>query len=59
MSIATHLLETVASEIALAILAQFSLAETVTIAIKKLHPPIPTFQGSTGVSLIIHRKDIQ
>lgn len=59
MSIATPLLETVASEMALAILAQFSLSETVTIAIKKLHPPITGFQGSTGVSLIIHRKDIQ
>jgi 7,8-dihydroneopterin aldolase/epimerase/oxygenase len=59
MSIATPLLETVASEIALEILAQFSLSVTVNIAIKKLHPPIPAFQGSTGVSLIIHRKDIQ
>lgn len=58
MHIATPLLETVASEIALDILAQFSLCETVNISIQKKHPPISCFQGSTGVSLIIHRKDI-
>lgn len=58
MRIATPLLETVASEIALEILAQFSLSETVDISIQKQHPPIPAFQGSTGVSLTIHRKDI-
>jgi dihydroneopterin aldolase len=58
MQIATPLLETVASEIALEILAQFSLSETVHISIQKQHPPIPAFQGSTGVSLTIHRKDI-
>lgn len=58
MNIATPLLETIASEIALEILAQFSLSETVNISIRKQHPPIPAYQGSTGVSLTIHRKDI-
>lgn len=58
MTIATPLLETVASEIALEILAQFSHSETVKISIQKQHPPIPAFQGSTGVSLIMHRKDL-
>lgn len=59
MQNATPLLETVVSNIALAILAQFSLAEEVNIAIRKSYPPIAGFTGSTGVSLSIHRKDIQ
>lgn len=59
MQNATPLLETVVSNIALAILAQFSLSEEVNIAIRKLHPPIAGFTGSTGVSLSIQRKDIQ
>ncbi len=59
MQNATPLLETVVSNIALAILAQFSLAEEVNIAIRKSYPPIAGFIGATGVSLSIHRKDIQ
>lgn len=59
MTIATPLLETVVSDIAIEILAQFSLTETVEICIQKLHPPIPACEGSTGVSLILHRKDMK
>ncbi|MFW2475889.1 MAG: dihydroneopterin aldolase [Sediminibacterium sp.] len=59
MQEATPLLETVISNIASDILAQFSLAEEVNIAIRKMHPPIAGFIGATGVSLSIHRKDIQ
>lgn len=59
MQVATPLLETVVSNIALDILAQFSLSEQVHIAIRKMHPPIAGFTGATGVSLSINRKDIQ
>ena len=58
MKKATPLLETVISNIALDILAQFSLSEQVNISIRKLHPPIAQFQGATGVSLSLHRKDL-
>ena len=58
MQIATPLLETVISNIALEILAQFSLSESVIISIKKAHPPIAQFIGATGVSLTIHRNDL-
>jgi 7,8-dihydroneopterin aldolase/epimerase/oxygenase len=56
MAMPTPLLETVASEIAIEILAQFSLAETVFISIDKLHPPIKKIQGSVGVSLELKRE---
>lgn len=58
MATPTSLLETVASELALEILAQFSLSEIVEISIQKAHPPIAAIEGATGVSLIIHRKDL-
>lgn len=55
MDIATPLLETVASEIAMQILAQFSLVEEVTISLYKLQPPIPQFEGKVGVSFTLNR----
>ena len=55
MAIATPLLETVVSEIAMQILAQFSLVEVVTISLYKLHPPIPHFEGKVGVSFTLNR----
>ncbi len=55
MSIPTHLLETLVMEMAEQILAQFSLAEEVTIAIRKLHPPIAGMKGSVGVSFQMTR----
>ncbi|MDP3665964.1 MAG: dihydroneopterin aldolase [Sediminibacterium sp.] len=55
MDIPTLLLETVITEIAQKILAQFSLAEEVFIAIRKTHPPISQFQGSVGVSFELKR----
>ncbi|NJE11509.1 dihydroneopterin aldolase, partial [Thermococcus sp. MAR1] len=48
MKVATPLLETVIMELAENILQQFSLAEEVFIAIKKLHPPIHNLNGSVG-----------
>jgi dihydroneopterin aldolase len=58
MRVATPLLETVVSNIAMDILAQFSLSEQVNISIRKLHPPIAQFIGATGVSLSLNRKDL-
>ena len=58
MQVATPLLETVVSNIAIDILAQFSLSEQVNISIRKLHPPIAQFIGATGVSLSLNRKDL-
>ena len=58
MQVATPLLETVVSTIAMDILAQFSLVEQVVISIRKLHPPISQFVGQTGVSLSLTRKDL-
>lgn len=58
MQVATPLLETVVSNIAIDILAQFSLSEQVNISIRKLHPPIAQFIGATGVSLSLNRKDV-
>jgi len=58
MQVATPLLETVISNMALDILAQFSLCEEVHIAIRKMHPPIAQFTGATGVSISLNRKDL-
>ncbi|MDO8997353.1 MAG: dihydroneopterin aldolase [Sediminibacterium sp.] len=57
MQIATPLLETIASDIANEILAQFSLSDYVHISINKLKPPIAQFVGSLGVSLKVNRAD--
>ncbi len=57
MQVATPLLETVISNIAIDILAQFPLSEEVNISIVKMYPPIAQFTGATGVSLSLNRKD--
>jgi dihydroneopterin aldolase len=49
-----ELLETIATELAGQILAQFSLVEEVEISITKLHPPIVGFKGLVKVSY--HKK---
>lgn len=56
MALPTPLLETVVTEMGEEILAQFSLAEEVSISIRKIHPPIPQMQGSVGVSVTLKRK---
>ena len=50
MSVSTPLLETVAMNITYSILENFSLAEEVEVAIKKLNPPIVAFEGSVQVA---------
>jgi dihydroneopterin aldolase len=52
----TPLIETIATELATQILEQFHLIEQVEISIKKLHPPIASFQGSVGVSFVLKRQ---
>lgn len=44
------LLETIATTLAAQILDKFLQAQTVWIEIKKVHPPILSFQGSVAVS---------
>lgn len=56
MEIATPLLETVVTEIAQSILAQFSLANKVKVSIDKVRPPIVQFEGRVGVSFTLERK---
>jgi dihydroneopterin aldolase len=58
MAIPTPLLETLATEIAQQILAQFSLAEEVFLSIRKLHPPVSQLRGSVGVSFTLTRKNL-
>lgn len=58
MKIPTPLLETLVAEIAMDILAQFSLSDYVTITVEKMRPPVPQFIGSLGVSLTLNRENI-
>ena len=58
MAIPTALLETVVTEIATAILIQFSLAEEVFISIRKKYPPVSKMNGSVGVSFELKRKEL-
>lgn len=58
MSVATPLLETVITDIAGLILSQFSLAEEVAIAIRKIHPPVSQLKGSVGISFEMKRTDL-
>jgi dihydroneopterin aldolase len=58
MAIPTPLLETLVTDIAKQILLQFSLAETVSISIRKLYPPVPQFRGSVGVHFELSRKEL-
>ena len=55
MAVPTPLLETIATEIAVAVLADFPLAESVSLTIHKLTPPILNFQGKVGVSFTLNR----
>lgn len=55
MSVPTPLLETLVTEIAGEILSQFMLAESVSISIRKVNPPISQFRGSIGVSCNMNR----
>lgn len=50
-----HLLETLATEIAGEIIAEFSTVTEVEISISKLHPPIENFEGSAGVTFKMKR----
>jgi dihydroneopterin aldolase len=50
-----HLLEAVATTLAKDILDTFSLADEVSIAIKKVTPPIIGFQGSVSVHFTTRR----
>ena len=58
MSVHTALLETLATDIARQILENFSLAEAVSVSIKKLHPPVTQLLGSVGVQFDISRKEL-
>lgn len=58
MAVPTALLETVVTEIATQILEQFSLAEEVSISMRKIHPPVTQMRGSVGVSFELKRKDL-
>ncbi len=58
MAIPTALLETVITEIARQILDEFSLAETVSISIRKKYPPISRIDGSVGVSFVMNRHEM-
>jgi dihydroneopterin aldolase len=55
----TPLLETVVSELAVALLQRFPLAEEVEIALHKQHPPVPQFRGSVGVRYSLTRKEME
>src|ERR1700741_4026908 len=57
MAVPTALLETLATEIAQQILAEFVLAEEVFLSIRKLHPPVSQLEGSVGVSFEMKRKE--
>ncbi|HJV20732.1 MAG TPA: dihydroneopterin aldolase [Sediminibacterium sp.] len=55
MAIATPLLETLATEIAMSVLNRFSMAEQVVVSIYKLGAPIENFEGKLGVSFTLNR----
>lgn len=52
------LLETLATEIAEAIIQRFSLAEEVDISIEKLNTPIVGFDGTAGVRYQLKRSEL-
>ena len=55
MEQATPLLETLATEIAQEILTTFQRAEEVSVAIRKLNPPIPFFNGHVSAEYNLKR----
>ncbi len=50
MNIPTHLLETVAQDLAQQIRALDPVIKSITISIEKKNPPLPNIQGSVGVT---------
>jgi dihydroneopterin aldolase len=58
MAIPTPLLETLATDIARQILTRFSLAESASVSIKKMHPPVSQFRGTVGVHFELTRKEL-
>lgn len=54
MNVPTHLLETVAQDLAQLIYKADNRITSIYISIKKLHPPIEAFEGSVGVT---YKKD--
>ena len=55
METPSAILETFVTNLAMDILAQFSIVEEVYISITKLRPPIINFEGSVGVSFTLKR----
>lgn len=52
------LIETVAGKIIQSIFNKFSHAETVTVTVKKVNPPIIAFEGNVAVKLSLNRGEI-
>jgi dihydroneopterin aldolase len=50
MELPTALLETLATEIAREIQSRYPRVEKISISIRKLYPPVNSFEGSLGVS---------
>jgi len=50
MAIPTPLLETIAMEVAEAIQQKYSSVAKISVAVKKLYPPINNFEGAVSVS---------
>ncbi|MDD2793950.1 MAG: dihydroneopterin aldolase [Sediminibacterium sp.] len=55
MAVATPLLETIATDIAMLVLDRFPMAESVFVSIYKLGAPIENFEGRLGVSFTLNR----
>ena len=49
MKIAEPLIETVAMKIGNAIYSRFNFLKSITVGIKKMHPPILHFEGNVGI----------
>lgn len=52
------LLETVVLKIAKAIFNKFSQVESLTVSIKKMNPPVISFEGNVGVKYAVKRSEI-
>lgn len=53
-----ELLETLVTKLAFEILEKFALANEVYVRVNKIHPPIPVFSGSAGVSYQVRRDEL-
>lgn len=51
------LLENLVVKIAQSVLEKYSLAQKVFVSVKKIHPPIPDFSGSIGVTYTAVRNE--